>query len=746
MSVQKALTDSAATRRAAAKAWLDQCSWHVAVMRGTRVLPEIPGEEDAPPVVRTTMRVYTEGCPLRLMKDILYLLGVEAEQTDPIIDGVPVPGKWKHKYAFWNRDGGMSGNGDSTKTLIRDFTDGDSETFAAVEDGCGSRTSVRYVFDAVDVESLSSIDHSGEQGYAVRIGGVSRDRESDLFSYYVTITERKTQYLEKHEVTEDVFSKDYASDWMGLRGTVDDPTDDAGDGVTVWDPAVQAAGTVASVQWNRNLEDCTLNAHGRKRVAKQGVTAVVSCSKDAFGEQDSTAIQAATKALGHAPEAANGVSYDYRSETRPDKLFNTTELKKSETAVADAQVSEELTRFSRRRRTVSKSVDADMPKASAARGVGVSGSESLTAGRRKDVTRQDEEELFVGAAQVSEVDTVFENVYKYTDVHSRADRPAASYADGVAVETSEDIQPLGSKNISVSIRTEKDVPEAARETSKTAFEETVSVTEVSAGAAEDAPEPNNGLIIARGDTLTQLGKHRKTERQTQEIHVPNAAVSITKTPLFIRTVRSAKNSPIGESLAEGEYGAIQSTLTPGKRCDTSKATTEDILGAESFVSYEDNYLQRTEVRKSIVERESGKASKLVGRVLTSDAFSRTDGGNWERTRTIETVPAKRQWTLFERVTTGVYLEQWFVDSHVKTVMFLNASPEEAAAMLAEFQSLYKPFTIVHGLMAQTTYYFAYTIGLSFGLRPDKFGTWSGTVTVSAELVNKMQGQVVTTEE
>ena len=195
VSSPRPATDSVSTRRAEAAAWLAgaACSWHLAVMRGTRILPIVEGEEDAPPVVRTTMRVFAKGCPLRLMKDVLYLLGVNDTWKDPVIDGHIVPGTWKHRYAYWNRDSGMAENGDATKTIIRDFDDGESTTFAAVEDGCGSRTSVRYVFDAPAVEAISGVEHAGEQGYAVRIGGVSRDRETDLFSYYVTITESNTR-------------------------------------------------------------------------------------------------------------------------------------------------------------------------------------------------------------------------------------------------------------------------------------------------------------------------------------------------------------------------------------------------------------------------------------------------------------------------------------------------------------------------------------------------------------------------
>ena len=308
------------------------------------------------------------------------------------------------------------------------------------------------------------------------------------------------------------------------------------------------------------------------------------------------------------------------------------------------------------------------------------------------------------------------------------------------METSEDLQPLGSKNISVEVRTEKDVLDAEHQTAKTAFEETESTTEISAGPSDDAPAPVDGLIVSRADSKTQRGKYRKTERTVQEIHVPNAGVSVTKTPLAVRTTLSAKNSPIGEHLDDGEYGTIQSQLTPGKRWDTSKATVEDTIGAQGLVSYEDNYLQRTVKTQEIVESQSDAGTGLVGRVLTSDSFSRTDAGNWERTRIVETVPPMRQWTLFERKTSGVYFEQTHVDSHVKTILFLNASVADASAAVAAFQSSYRPFVIKWGLMTQTTYYFAYTISVSYGLRPDKFGTWSGTLTISAELVNKMQGQ------
>ena len=118
-----------------------------------------------------------------------------------------------------------------------------------------------------------------------------------------------------------------------------------------------------------------------------------------------------------------------------------------------------------------------------------------------------------------------------------------------------------------------------------------------------------------------------------------------------------------------------------------------------------------------------------------------------KTTTVETVAEKRRWVLFEKITSGVYFQQDHVDSHLLMILYMNADLSDVTADLNAVARRYAPFTIVwygDGMnMVGTTYYFAYTVNVQNGMRPDKYGTFSGQVSISVELVNKMQGEITT---
>lgn len=140
--------------------------------------------------------------------------------------------------------------------------------------------------------------------------------ESNLFFYYVTVTERKTQHVPEYLSGEDAFSKDYEETWTGVRGDLEDPVDDAGGAVSVYDPAVAAIGETLAIQWSKNQEDCTLNAQGRKEKAKANVDAGRSCSRTVFDETDVERVSGASQA-SDTPAPSGGAAYDYQSNSAP---------------------------------------------------------------------------------------------------------------------------------------------------------------------------------------------------------------------------------------------------------------------------------------------------------------------------------------------------------------------------------------------------------------------------------------------
>lgn len=676
-------------RRKMAASWADSAQWNVLAMNAGRAVEAQEG------LARVTLRIFARGAPAHCLREVLQELGERTPERDLEAGASLLPGPWYHKASWWRRDD-QGGGQDPTMTIFRILSDGPVTETNVVEDGCGSRTSIRFVFDASEVEDTADIEHSGEQGYSVRIGGVAKDPETGLYNYYVTVTERKTQYLPEDISSEDAFSTDYDASWLGLRGTADAPTDDAGEGVTVWDPAAQAAGTLASLNWSRNLEDCTLNAQGKKRVAKRGVAAAESCSRDLFGEQDTENVSGASAKLGHAPAAAAGKSYDYQSKLRPDGLFDTAKATKEEFSVTEAEVTDEVNVFEEsqavsarsqasdpdpasygggvirtvqksktpggRKNTrvvtvrekpvpaskVSKSADlfgtelaqtdanqAAVPAdpAAASGGVTETVSTELTRGGLRNNQKSVRTELPVSSAEVSNEEDAFTITASSSDRSQASDPAPASYGGGTVRAVQKSKTPGGLKNTRVTIRTEKDVAEAAVSTSKTVFESEESVEEISLGAPTEAPAASGGVIVAKSGQLTPGGKHRKRTVTKVELPVPISEQSATGTQFQSELAATSTNvSAWLGAYGNTAQGVIQSSsaqLTPGGLA-VVRGTVRTELPVPQSLLVKERLPWMTRISRT--DTHTSNSSEVVAEG-TSLRLEKTPGGLYNRTLT-----------------------------------------------------------------------------------------------------------------
>lgn len=258
-------------RQKIAAAFLKTAQWGILGMRGTRVQDKPAPEKDAS---RVTMRVFAKGCPAHALREALEALAAATPVQSFVADGMAQPGEWHHRAAWWARDAQSSRSGDATLTLFREMSDGPVTETNVVEDGCGSRTTIRFVWDASEVEDISGIDNAGDQGFAVRIAGVNRDSETGLFSYYVTTTERKTLVWGPQVVSEDYYRKVEVQSWEGVRGSLDSPTDDEGGSITLPTSGITTEsegggegavtlGVTTEVTSSRDPGDCTLDVEAK---------------------------------------------------------------------------------------------------------------------------------------------------------------------------------------------------------------------------------------------------------------------------------------------------------------------------------------------------------------------------------------------------------------------------------------------------------------------------------------------------
>lgn len=514
-------------RRKMADRWLATVQWSLLSMRGGRA---VAAQDD---VSRVTLRVFAKGCPSRCYREVLQILGERASETDFLVEQTVQPGDWYHKSAWWMKDSQSQKTGDSTVTLFRELSDGPVTETNVVDDGCGSRTEIRYVWDAAVVEPLSGITHYGDQGFSVKVGGMTRDPDTGLYSYYVAVTERKTKYISADGVTpagagllsgEDAFSTSYDASWLGLRGAPGAYEDSSGAGVSIWDPAVQALGETLSVQVSRNLEDCSYDARGSRRAAKPNVVSAEGCGKTIFAEQDSENTSGAPVKLGHTPEPVGGVSWQYQSKLRADRLWDVSKDKTVERPVAEAQSSRDLSIYKAVDSVTDRSQSVEPAPASAANGVIRRVSKDKTPGGLKNVRVVTETELPVANARVSKSADVFGSTLSKTHRHQAA-MPADPVAGGgVTRENSGELSEGGLVNVAESSRTENFVPAAAVSEQRTLFRRSKRTTDKASPAARAPAAASGGLGVATSESTTPGGRKDLVVDEDEELFVGGATV------------------------------------------------------------------------------------------------------------------------------------------------------------------------------------------------------------------------------
>jgi hypothetical protein len=589
-SPARKLNDS--ERRRQAEEFVSTCAWKLLSSHGTSaVAGETPG---------VVMRIFAKGCPRHALRAVHEALARRATVVDPIIDGVVQPGTWYHKSSLWSRDEQKGESGQATFTVEWILTDGPSSEQDVLEDGCGSRTTFRFVWDAAAVEDVAAIINPATgsvygQGFSVKLGGISKDPDSDLFSYSVSITEQKTKTLGELETGDDAFSSRYSKTVTGMRGTIAAPVTDLGAGVAILSPADQPKGTQVDVSWELNQDNCSLNARSVREVAKPNVVASDTCAKTLFSETDSHNVQAAAAALGHAPAAANGISTRQTSQLRKDELFDTARVTETELPVLAAEVTKTETLSQRQTRTTDKSqpvAESEALVPSATGGVITSVHISKTQGDLRDVAKGVIEEKPVASAEVSKSVTLFQEQTRATDKSQpvTADLLAPSASGGVLVslqigKTEGDLR-------DVSTMTSRELPVLAADVSKSAtlYNTQTGTSDKSQPIGSDllAPSATGGKIISYriGKTQGDLRDVAKTE--SQELPVASAEVSLAVDAFHSQSQVSDKSQPVAsDSLAPSvDAGTITSYRigkTQGDLRDVTKSQTVEIPVAEAEV-------------------------------------------------------------------------------------------------------------------------------------------------------------------
>lgn len=586
-------------RRQIATAFLATVKWSRISMRGGAATPANDG------VARVTMRLFAKGCPQGCLRDVLQILSEKSPVMDPLIESTLEPGEWHHKAAWWAKDTQSSKNGDATVTLFRELSDGPVSETNVIEDGCSSRTTIRYVWDSLTVEAPESIEHSGEQGFVVRIGGVARDRETELYNYYVTVTEEKTKTLGEVQTGEDAFSEDYATTVTGIRGTMAAPVSDTGEILGSAGPGDQPAGTVADVSWELNKDNCTLAVQTRRRKAKQNVLAARSDSRDIFSHDEGTDTLAVLHdpddplAAHLAPAPANGVTESRTVKLRADRLHDESMRRKTELPVSAAEVTLSEDIFRKQTRTADKSQPVAAATGllpSAAEGVAITYQIGKTPGDLRDIVKNEVEDLPVTAAEVSKSTDIFHEQTQTTDksqpvaaeaacVPSAADGTIISFQIGKTATDLRDIAKVEKKELlveSASVTLAEDLYSKATRTTDRAIP--------IAAAALLQPSAEDGVSISYQIEKTPGNLRAATKSEEIEYAVESAESGAAVDAYQGQESTTDKSMPaaaadlLAPSVEDGVIISYRKSKTKGKRRDVVKSRTEEYEVPEAEIN------------------------------------------------------------------------------------------------------------------------------------------------------------------
>lgn len=348
---------------ARAKAWLDmaQSKWRLQTLQHrSRYNPKTGVYRQLP----TRIRRFLNGTPVGMKTLVLSLLEESAPYKSPVFDCETDDLLYRPTNTFIRKDGveHTTGGKDPTYTIIQDLllVDEHGDTFRfGDESSCAQVGETEYHWDEPSVADCPD----GAQGVSYQVTDVSRDRETDLFSYRVRKVQALTVHVAPHvddcdarrrvttESWDNVYGEPGAFRWDSVRG--------GGAALPVPAPCEQPDGRSVKVDVYRN-PDCTY------RVTVQTVDAVTDPEAQYSIYRDQYKINASERVLNaFSPLPRAGVEYSggvmtrYTSEHNEDGTWNNATEVETERPVPSSTVEVRRTP----RGVLSSWVDTNQPRA-----------------------------------------------------------------------------------------------------------------------------------------------------------------------------------------------------------------------------------------------------------------------------------------------------------------------------------------------------------------------------------------------
>ncbi len=609
---------------AEAKAYIENWFWQIDEMRQYRF-------EHA---TKTIVRYYeAASCDARLLRILLEYLSTEVGPAFVLLNNKRhvLDGTWKASGATYRTAPNDNwSNTPSSRIRIYQFlvqAGSDVGDAHVIENGCKYKVTHTYYWD---VDALPALPVSSS-GIQYTIQGLTRDKETGLFSCVIEKRETVMQQVPLYNRSETVFETRREAQYLGVkRGELENTGLEASVG----------NGTTVEVDLSKNA-DCTYNKRNNIRIEKPVADAVKTYKKTLRGVVARTVDRGQATPLSDADMV---VGESRQSEKTSGGLYdNMTELVTTEAAGVVAESCQD-TIFEHSHETLTNTTDK--PDDIEAKDTAEDGKTYSKSTRQNDLGTWDTTERETEEKPVEDAAVEVRKTLRGTsrrETHRNQTTPCTTLAAGETMGVGEtrrsDKTPGGLYDNTTDTVTTEAAGVVAESCQDTIFEHTHETVEnVLDKPDEEASAAEGGKIYSKTVRQNELGSWDVTGRETEEKPVPDASFTIfnglrTTTK---QTIDRASEEPGTSTPAIGT--SVKSVKTPGGRYDVTIDEVKQVDG--SVVMQEAK--EETQLRSVTTQTKSGIDTQTLTSGVNSDKKIRynynEDGVRTETT--VETVTHK----------------------------------------------------------------------------------------------------------
>lgn len=328
---------------AKAREWLDmaQTKWRLQTMQHRSRYNPKTGEYRQLP---TRVRRFLNGTPVSMKARVLSILKESAPYSCPVFDLETGDAKYVPVNTYIRKDGPelTSGGADATYTIVQDLKlfDEAGDTFdMRDESSCAQVGKAEWHWDEPDVADCPY----GSQGVSYQVANVSRDSETDLFSYVVRKVQALTVHVPAHVASCDEFRRVSVESWDNVYGEPGafrwDPVRGGSAALEVPGACDRSDGTLVKVSVNRNA-DCTYRIEVERTDAiggEDGILGMYFVQHDSYkSETGEKLVNAFSPLPRQGVVAENGLVTRYQSDLNEDGTWTNGTQRTQEHTVMEA--------------------------------------------------------------------------------------------------------------------------------------------------------------------------------------------------------------------------------------------------------------------------------------------------------------------------------------------------------------------------------------------------------------------------